>query len=262
MAAYENFDIEREDSVVHVTIDSTSRLNALNPEMGAELLDWASELPFEDDVRCLTISAAGDAFGAGADLTQLAGDATDTPTMRKLASQLHDAVNHLHSAPVPIVTGVNGVAAGAGFGLAIMGDIVLISDGARLEFAYPRLGLTGDGGSTFFLPRLVGLRRAKEIVLRDEPIGPEEAVDLGLASEVVPAEDLDGELRSTAAEIAAGPTWAMGQTKRLLTESFDRDLAGQMAAETETIAQATTTEDYERAYEAFFEKSEPEFVGR
>lgn len=259
---YDNFVVDRVGPVGRVTIDSQSRLNALNPEMGAELLDWSTSLPFEDDIRCLAIDAAGEAFGAGADLTRLSGDESDTPTIRKLASQLHDAVSHLHKAPVPIVTAVNGVAAGAGFSLALLGDIVLISDEARLEFAYPRLGLTGDGGSTFLLPRLVGLRRAKEIVIRDEPIDPEHAVDLGLASEVVPAGDLEDRLLETAEELAEGPTWAMARTKRLLAESFDRDLESQMAAETETIAAATRTEDFARAYEAFFKKDDPDFVGR
>lgn len=259
---YDNFVIEREGPVGRVTIDSQSRMNALNPEMGAELLDWASSLPFEEDIRCLAIDAAGDVFGAGADLTRLEGDESDSPGFRKLASQLHDAISHLHRAPIPIVTAVNGVAAGAGFSLALLGDIVLLSDSARMEFAYPRLGLTGDGASTFMLPRLVGLRRAKEIAIRDEPIGPEEAVSLGLASEVVPADELETRLLDTAADLASGPTWAMGQTKRLLTESFNRDIEGQMAAETETIAAATKTEDYHRGYNAFFGKEEPDFVGR
>lgn len=262
MADYANFEIERDGSVGHVTIDSESRMNALNPEMGEELLDWTSSLPFEEDLRCLTITAAGDVFGAGADLTRLSGDESDTPTFRKLASRLHDAVSHLHRAPVPIVVGVNGVAAGAGFSIALLGDIVLLSDEARLEFAYPRLGLTGDGGSTFLLPRLVGLRRAKEIVLRDEPIGPERAVELGLASSVVPAAELDERVAETATELATGPTWAMARTTRLLEESFDRGLESQLAAETEAITAATRTEDYQRAYEAFFDKRDPEFVGR
>lgn len=262
MPEYANFAIDRDGPVGHVTIDSESRMNALNPEMGAELLDWASTFPFEDEIRCLTITAAGDAFGAGADLSRLSGDESDTPIVRKLASQLHDAVSHLHRAPVPIVIGVNGVAAGAGFSLALLGDIVLLSDAARMEYAYPRLGLTGDGGSTFLLPRLVGLRRAKEIVLRDEAIEPERAVELGLASEVVPADGLSEQVRETAADLAAGPTWAMAQTTRLLEESFDRGLESQMAAEAETIAGATQTEDYQRAYRAFFDKSDTEFVGR
>ncbi|MFB6153100.1 MAG: enoyl-CoA hydratase/isomerase family protein [Halodesulfurarchaeum sp.] len=262
MTSYDNFRIERDGDVAVLTIDSQSRLNALNPEMGAELLDLASSVPYEKDVRAVVLTAHGDAFGAGADLSRLSGDERDGPVLRKLASQLHDAVSHLYRAPVPVLTGVNGIAAGGGFSLALVGDLVLVSDEARLEFAYPRLGLTGDGGSTFALPRLVGLRRAKEIALRDEPIEPDRAVELGLATEVVADGDLHERVLEEARTIASGPTWALGQTRRLLAESFSRDLESQLAAETEAIAEAAETEDFARGYEAFFGDDEPEFVGR
>ena len=262
MAEYENFQIERDGSVAHVTIDSKSPLNALNPEMGEELLDWTTTIPYEDDIRCVTLTGSGDAFGAGADLTRLEGGASDTAGFRRLASYLHDGIIQLYRSPLPVVTGVNGVAAGAGFSMGIQGDIVLIRDEARFEYAYPRIGLTGDGASTFLLPRLVGLRRAKEIVLKDEPIDPERAVEIGLATEVVPADDLEDKIAEVGQELADGPTWALSQTLRLLTESYTRDFEGQMAAESETIVEASTTEDFSRGYEAFFQKEDPEFVGR
>ncbi|MFB6267912.1 MAG: enoyl-CoA hydratase/isomerase family protein [Halodesulfurarchaeum sp.] len=262
MSTYDNFRLERDGAVAVLTIDSESRLNALNPEMGTELLELTSAVPYEDEVRAVVLTAHGDAFGAGADLSRLSGDERDSPVLRKLASQLHDAVSHLHRAPVPVLTGVNGIAAGGGFSLALVGDIVLVSDEARLEFAYPRLGLTGDGGSTFALPRLVGLRRAKEIALRDEPIDPERAVELGLATEVVPDDELHDRVREEARRLASGPTWALGRTRRLLAESFSRDLESQLAAETEAIAGAAETEDFARGYAAFFGEDDPEFVGR
>jgi 2-(1,2-epoxy-1,2-dihydrophenyl)acetyl-CoA isomerase len=131
-----------------------------------------------------------------------------------------------------------------------------------LDFAYQRIGLTGDGGSTFFLPRLVGLRKAKELVLTSEAVQGEEAVEMGLANEVVPADEFDDRLDELTADIASGPTAALGNTMRLLTESYDRTLESQLAAETETIADAVQSEDYERGYAAFFEKDDPEFVGR
>ena len=157
--------------------------------------------------------------------------------------------------------GIDGVAAGAGFGLALLPDLLLVSEDARLEFAYPRIGLTGDGGSTFFLPRLVGLRAAKEIALLDEPIDAERAVELGLANEVVPAHEFDERLDELASDVASGPTTALGSTARLLTESFDRSIESQLAVETDTIGQATATEDYERGFAAFFGDEDPEFVG-
>jgi 2-(1,2-epoxy-1,2-dihydrophenyl)acetyl-CoA isomerase len=260
--SYERLDVKRDGPVAAITLDGAGAFNSLDGRMTRELRETAVELAADDAVRCITITGAGDAFCAGADLSKLAGDASDETTIRRIAGTLHDAVSQFHYAPKPVVTGINGPAAGGGFGLAIMGDLVLVSDEARLEFAYPRIGLTGDGGATFFLPRIVGHRRAMEIVLDDEPIGPAEAVDLGLATEVVPAGDLDDRLAERAAALAAGPTAAYARTKRLLAESFDRDLEGQMAAETDAMAAAVRTEDFSRGHAAFFGDEDPEFTGQ
>lgn len=262
MSEYETLTLTRDGPVGSITIDRPSAMNTLTPTLVDELLEVAIDLNEDGEIRCITLTGAGQAFGAGADLGRLDGDASDATDLRRLASTLHDAILQLYQADTPLVTGVNGIAAGAGFSLAILGDVVLVSDAAKFDYAYHRVGLTGDGGSTFLLPRLVGLRRSKEIVLRDEPISPDRAVELGLATEVVPAAELDDRLAEKADRIAAGPTKAYGRTKRLLTESYDRDLAGQMAAETDAIARSTRTEDYERGFAAFFEGESAEFVGK
>jgi 2-(1,2-epoxy-1,2-dihydrophenyl)acetyl-CoA isomerase len=262
MADYENLDLDRDGSVAQVTIDSTSDFNSLNPTMGEELVHVATELNEDDSVRCITLAGTDGVFCAGADLAGLSGDERDAPELRRLASNLHDAILQFHQAETPLVVGVNGVAAGAGFGMALAGDVVVMSDEARLEYAYGRIGLTGDGGSTFWLPRLVGLRRAKEIALLDEPIDADYAVTLGLVTESVPADEFDERVRAVADRLASGPTSALGATKRLMTESFENSLAEQMAAETDVIADATRTEDYQRGHEAFFGDGEPEFTGQ
>lgn len=261
-SSFTTLDVDRTDGVAHVTLEGSNDLNALDQKTTEELLAATADLNEDDAVRCITLTGAGDAFGAGADLSQLEGDERDAPTVRRLASTLHDAIVQLHQAEKPVVTGVNGIAAGAGFSLALVGDVVLVSDEARFDYAYQRVGLTGDGGSTFFLPRLVGLRRAKEILLLGEPIGPEEAVDLGIATEVVPAAELESRLSELASRLADGPTKAFGATKQLMTESFSRDLPGQLAAETDAIAKATHTEDYARGHAAFLGKADPEFTGQ
>lgn len=133
---------------------------------------------------------------------------------------------------------------------------------ARIEFAYPRIGLTGDGGTTFFLPRLVDMRTAKEILLLDEMIEPAAAVELGLATEVVASDEFDERHGELAARMADGPTVALGLTKRLMTESFDASLESQLAAETERIVAACRTADFSRGHAAFFAGEDPEFVGR
>lgn len=259
---YENLDVRHDDNAVFVTLDSTARQNALHLEMADELIDLSSRLDGNADVRCAVLTHAGDFFSAGADLSRLDGAPSDEPKLSQLAGRLHEAIIQFHQAEVPVVGGIKGVAAGAGFSMAVMPDLVVLSDEARLEYAYPRVGLTGDGGSTFFLPRLVGLRRAKEIVLLDEPIDPEKAVELGLATEVVPADEFEDRLQDLATTLAEGPTQALGRTKRLLTESFGNAIEEQLAAETEVIAEATRTDDFARGLDAFFGDGDPEFTGR
>ncbi|MWG35628.1 enoyl-CoA hydratase/isomerase family protein [Halomarina oriensis] len=259
---YENLELTVAEGVAHLTLASTSNFNSLNPTMADELVDATTRLADDESVRCITLRGTDGVFCAGADLALFDGDERDASNLRSLASTLHDSVLALHQAPKPVVVGVNGVAAGAGFSMALAGDAVVMADDARLEFAYGRIGLTGDGGSTFWLPRLVGLRRAKELILMDEPIDADYAVSLGLVTESVPSEEFDDRLAAMADRLASGPTKAFGATKRLLVESYGRDLPGQMAAETDTIASATQTEDYERGYAAFFGKEDAEFVGR
>lgn len=259
--AYERFAVSRDGSVVTVCMESASRMNGLTVAFLEEFRELAVDLREDGDVRAVVLTGSDGVYSVGADLGGLDGDAGDGERMRRLASTLHGVVADLLRMRAPVVTAVNGVAAGGGFGLAVLGDVVLVSDEARLEYAYPRVGLTGDGGSTFLLPRLVGLRRAREIVLLDEPIGPERAVELGLATEVVSADELDARASELAGELAAGPTHAYGELKTLLLESFDRGLEAQLAAETDAIAGAARTGDYRRGHAAFFDDGSPTFEG-
>jgi len=262
MVAYDNLSVDHDDGVATVTLDSAAGRNALTLEMANELVSVATTLGENPDTRCIVLTHAGDFFGSGADLSALSGDGSDAAHIRELAGRAHEAIVQFHRAETPVVGGVNGIAAGIGFSLALFPDLLVLGEDATLKFAYPGIGLTGDGGATFFLPRLVGLRTAKEIVLRDEPIDPDEAHELGLANEVVPVDDFDDRLATVAAELAAGPTRAFGTTTRLLTDSYDRSLERQLAAETDVIAGATRTEDYERGLDAFFGDDDPDFVGR
>jgi 2-(1,2-epoxy-1,2-dihydrophenyl)acetyl-CoA isomerase len=261
--AEDSLTVDREDGIATVAFDDPGARNALDLDAADELVAAATTLGEDPDVRCIVLTHTDDFYCTGADLTELEGDGdVDAPYIRQLAGRLHDAVIQFQQAETPVVGAIDGVAAGAGFGLALAPDYLILSDDSRLDFAYHRIGLTGDGGSTFFLPRLVGLRAAKELVLRGDPVGPDRALDLGLANEVVPAAEFDDRVREFAREIAAGPSHALGNTMRLLTESFDRGIEGQLAAETDTIAEATHTEDYSRGLAAFFGDGDPEFVGR
>lgn len=261
MSTYTTLSVEHDEHVARVTFDNLDQRNALDMTAANELLEVATKLGDDPEVRCIVLTHDGDFFGTGANLTKLSGDESDAPYIRQLAGRIHEAVVQLHQSRTPIVGGVDGIAAGAGFSLTLAPDFVVISDEARLEFAYPRIGLTGDGGATFFLPRLIGLRAAKELVLRDDPISPEQAVELGLATEVVSSAEFSDRLNEVASDVASGPTYALGGTMQLLTESFDRSLESQLAAETDTIADAVKTTDFQRGLEAFFGTEEPTFVG-
>lgn len=264
MTEYETLTVERDGGVARIVLDNEDQRNAVSLGSANELIDAATSLGEDPDARCIVLTHSGQFFGAGADLTQFDGHDTtgDASHIRQLAGRIHEAVIQLHQTETPVVGGVSGVAAGAGFSLALAPDLLVLSEDARLEYAYPRIGLTGDGGSTFFLPRLVGLRTAKEIALLDEPIPPEDAVEMGLATEAVAAEEFEDRLDELASNLAAGPTHALGSVTRLLTESFDRSLESQLAEETDAIARATRTDDFGRGLDAFFGDGEPEFTGQ
>ncbi len=254
--------VERADPVARIVMDRPDSHNAMDVAMAEALRDAVVETVADDAVRCVVLTGTGPAFNTGADLSGMDGTPEDGRRLRSIATRLHTAVEHLAGGPTPVVTAVNGVAAGGGFGLALAGDVVLVSDAARLEYAYTRLGVSGDGGSTFFLPRLVGRRRAREIALLDEPIDPEEAVADGLATEVVPAGDLADRTADIGARLADGPTRAHAATKRLLDQSHGRDLPAQLAAETDAITRLTRTEDYATGLAAFEGDEDPAFEGR
>lgn len=259
---FETVQVDRADGVARVTMTRAEQHNSLDRAMADDLRDATTALVEDRDVRCIVLTAEGSAFNTGADLTTLSGDPEDGRRLRQLATRLHVTIRNLASAPVPVVTAVNGVAAGAGFGLALAGDVVLLHEAARFEYSYPRIGLSGDGGATYFLPRLVGRRKALEITLLDEPIPAEEAVEIGLATEVLGDDAFEDRVTSIAADLADGPTRAYATVKRLLRGSESRDLGAQLAAETEQLAQLARTDDYVYGYEAFFSDSDPTFRGQ
>lgn len=253
--------VERNDGVATITFDDPENRNAIDHQTANHLAEASATLGADPDVRCIVLTHSGEFFCTGADLTTLSGDSSDVPEIRQLASRLHEAIALLYRSEKPVIGGIDGVAAGAGFGLALVPDLLLLSEDARLEYAYPRIGLTGDCASTYFLPRLVGLRRAQEIALLDEPISPTQALEDGIATEVVDASDFEERLAELAAEISTGPTKALGDLTTLLAGSFETSLETQLARETRAMGEATGTGDYQRGYQAFFSGEDPEFTG-
>jgi 2-(1,2-epoxy-1,2-dihydrophenyl)acetyl-CoA isomerase len=208
------------------------------------------------------VTGDGPTFCVGGDLKDFAGHGADRPQhLADITTYLHAAMSRLMRLPVPVVAAVQGSAAGAGMSLAAAADLVLAGASSRFVMAYTAIGLTPDGSGTWTLPRLVGLRRALELTLTNRRLSAEEAVAEGIATRVVPDDQLADEALALARSLAAGPTGALGAAKRLLRESIGRDLEAQLALETESLARAAGSADSREGIAAFLEKRPAEFLG-
>jgi 2-(1,2-epoxy-1,2-dihydrophenyl)acetyl-CoA isomerase len=247
------------NGVVTLTLNRPERKNAMNTAMFNELLTVFREVDVSSTDRVLVITGAGDAFCAGADLSDRGSDT------RHSLSRLHwvaDIALALHRIPKPVIAKVNGVAVGAGMNLALACDLIVASDTARFSEIFARRGLSIDFGGSWLLPRLIGMHRAKELALFADIISAKEAAELGLVNRVLPPGELDAFVNDWANRLAAGPPIALALTKRLLTNSFNVTMDEALEAEGMAQSVNTATEDTAEAIRAFLEKREPKFKGR
>jgi 2-(1,2-epoxy-1,2-dihydrophenyl)acetyl-CoA isomerase len=182
--------------------------------------------------------------------------------IKELTTYLHGAVSRLVRSVKPVIMAVNGVAAGGGLSFALSGDVVVAAESARFTMAYSRIAATPDGSSSYFLPRLIGLRRAMDLYLTNRVLSAREALDWGLVTRVVPDAELGTAVAALADELAAGPTLAIGGAKRLFHQSTWESLETQMELEAQAIAQSGRTEDFREGVTAFAAKKTPTFRGR
>jgi 2-(1,2-epoxy-1,2-dihydrophenyl)acetyl-CoA isomerase len=252
-----------DDGVRAVTLNRPERLNAVNPALAAELPAALDEAARDDAVRAVVLTGAGRGFCAGLDLAEPAmlGDGSRAERLDALA-WVGRWVEAVVACEKPVIAAVNGAAAGAGFGLALACDLRLVSAAATLTAGYARRGLSPDAGVTYFLPRLVGLSRAADIVLTGRDVPADEAERIGLASRVLPADGFAEAALAYAAQLAAGPPVALALSKRLLLQSFDRPLEAQLRDELAHIKTCFATADVREALTAFREKRRPAFAGR
>jgi 2-(1,2-epoxy-1,2-dihydrophenyl)acetyl-CoA isomerase len=214
-------------------------------------------------VRAVVLAGAGRMFCAGGDLKAFSTKGEGLPHyLKEVTTYLHAAVSRLTRMDAPVIAAVHGSAAGAGMSLACAADLVLAAEGAKFTMAYTRAGLTPDGSSTYFLARIVGLRRALELSLTNRVLSAAQALALGIVTRVVAEADLLEEARTLAATFAAGPTRAFGATKRLLHAGWTGTLETQMELETRAIADVARGPDAREGIAAFAEKRPAKFVGR
>src|SRR3954447_304118 len=266
MTDYTTLTLDRPvDGVAVATLNRPDRLNAITFRMFEEWVALCDEVAADDTVRALVVTGAGRAFCAGLDLTDAATlPDMSVPEMMQGQESWADATAAFHRLPKPVIAAVNGAAAGAGFSLALSADIRIAAPDARFNAAFVRIGLSGgDCGTSWFLPRVVGLGRAAEILLTGRFVDADEAAAIGLVNRVVSAEDLLNEALALACDIAANTPLGVFLTKRVLHQNVDApSLAAALEVENRNQVLTTRTADMAEALTAFREKRPPRFSGR
>lgn len=269
--------VEREGAVGILTIARRERLNSLDVETAQDFRRAGLQLARDREVRAVVIRGEGGIFCSGADLKYIrdGGDGGDLGYLqpetrqpdegygeifKQILEYIHSTISEIRRAPKPFIAAVDGAAAAGGFGIAMSCDLVVASERAWFEWAYFKTGLTGAESSTFFLPRLVGLRKALEIVLLNPRLSSAQALDWGLINRVIPNSSLDSEALRIATELAAAPTQAVGVAKQLLNQAASMDrLDVHLDAELTELARIADGPNFARGLRAFFEKRAPEF---
>jgi 2-(1,2-epoxy-1,2-dihydrophenyl)acetyl-CoA isomerase len=262
----ETLEIEIDGPVGTMTLNRPDSLNAMSPQMLAELPVAASWLADRAPIRALIVTGAGRAFCSGGDVNWFKqgvdDESVDLPAeVRRGAEVLHQAIIDFRRLPYPTIAAINGPAAGAGMSLALSCDFRIASEDAFLAIAYGRIGASPDGGMTYFLPRVVGPSKALELALNDPNLDANSALEEGLVSEVVPAGELIPRAREKATKLAAKAPHYVRMAKLLLHESIENSLNDHLQLERHGIADSMATEDLRRGVTAFFAGEEPQFKG-
>ena len=262
--AYQHLILERAtDGVATITLSRPDAFNALDLALARDLFHASLEVDEDPAVRCVVITGAGKAFCAGGDVKGFADNLPRIGVLiKELTTYLHGAVSRLCRSDKPVIMAVNGVAAGGGLSFALSGDIVVATESARFTLAYSKIAATPDGSSSYFLPRLIGLRRAMELYFTNRVLSAREALEWGLVTRTVPDGEFKASVDALARELAQGPTKAFGAAKRLFHQSTWESLETQMELEAQAIAASGHTKDFAAGVTAFANKRTPVFEGR
>ena len=261
--AYETVTVERAHQVATLTLNRPDAYNALNVTLGRELFAAALELDEDPDVRCIVMTGSGRAFCAGGDVKDFVdGLGRIGAHIKELTTYLHGAISRLCRSDKPVIVAVNGIAAGGGMSLALSGDLVIATESAKFTMAYSKIAASPDGSSSYFLPRLIGLRRAMELYFTNRVLTAREAVEWGMVTRAVPDAEFKSAVDALARELAQGPSKSFGIAKRLLHQSTWESLETQMELEAQGIAACGHTEDFRAGVSAFVQKATPTFRGR
>jgi 2-(1,2-epoxy-1,2-dihydrophenyl)acetyl-CoA isomerase len=249
-------------TIATITFNRPQVMNALDAEMIVMLRAACERARDDTAVRAIVLRGNGPAFVAGGDVTAFHANLGRLPLLvAELAGELHRAILALRQAPKPVLASVHGAVAGAGVSVMAAADLAIAADDTKFTLAYSRIGASPDGGATWFLPRLVGARRALELMLLADNFDAQTARRFGLVNRVVGAAELAAETARLAQRLADGPTRAYAATKALVNRAFESPLADQLDAEAAAFAQCAASHDFAAGVSAFVAKARPEFNG-
>lgn len=256
--------LDRDGPVATLTLNRPDALNVLDFAMIDALVAHTAALAADDSLRVVVLRGAGRHFMAGGDIRLFAAELGRSPAERRsmfqrMVERLHAAVESLHRMPHPVVGRVHGAVAGFGLSLLNACDLVVAADDTYFASAYRQIGLSPDGGGSWSLPRVVGTRKAMEILLLGERFGAADALALGIVNRIVPAAELDAATGGIVRSLAVGPVVALRRTKRLVREAMGRTLSEQLQAEALSFGECAGTADFAEGITAFLAKRTPQF---
>jgi 2-(1,2-epoxy-1,2-dihydrophenyl)acetyl-CoA isomerase len=255
---YETIMLKQSGPVARITLNRPDAANGMNHTMTRELADAARRCD-TDTTKVVVLTGSGRFFCAGGDLKSFASAPNRGQHIKGVADDLHRAISTFARMNAVLITAVNGTAAGAGFSIAVTGDIVLAAESASFTMAYTKVGLSPDGSSTYFLPRLIGITRTKELMLTNRALSAQEALQWGLVTEVLPDDQLAARADELATQMAATASGSNGAVKALMLSTFASGLEEQMELESRVIADRAESADGREGVDAFMAKRKPEF---
>lgn len=249
-------------SIGTLTFNRPDVYNAMNAELIHAMRDVTAEIAESKTIRAIILKGAGKAFLAGGDVGLFHRQReTLVATVKPLGDALHEGIKNIRNMPFPVIAQIHGACAGAGLSVAMAADFALAAEDAQFNTAYTRIGLSPDGGSTFFLPRYVGMKRAIELIMLADMFDAKAAAAMGIINRAVPAEALEQEVAALAERLSNGATQAFARAKKLINQSFVTTIDKQLDDEIAYFAECATTNDFKEGVTAFVEKRKPHFEG-
>lgn len=262
MTSFNTITFEITENVAVITLNRPDAANGLSMEMSKELLAAALSCKHNGNVRAVLINANGKMFCAGGDLKEFSSYGDNiAERIEELLVYLNSALTIFAKLDAPVIAAVNGMAAGAGFSIACSADLVFAAESAKFTMAYTAAGLSPDGSASYYLPRIIGMRKTQDLMLTNRRLSAEEAKDWGIINNVVADEKLQEEALAQAKAIANGPTKAFGSVKKLLHESYGNNLIEQLQLESDLMSAMSNTADGKEGIDAFVSKRAPSYKG-